>query len=369
MFTLRPTTLQEAVAFADIIAKSDLVPEGYKGKPANCIIAVQMGAEIGLPPMQAIQGIAVINGRPSVWGDALRALILSAPDLDDVIETDDGAAATCVIKRKGRSPVTATFSIKDAEAAGLAGKAGPWKNYPKRMRQHRAFAFAARDSYADRLKGLQVAEEQLDVDAERTTVSISEPRRVGELAAPAIDVKAEPQPAAATTNSTPATRSGAPDPAPSPAPPASKPPVTAAAAPPKASQPTAAAAPASPAAPATGSSTTAANAADQTERRCKIVDTKYIPATTKTPEFYEITTSRGVFLTQDEQLHKSASSCMGTDHEFAIAWRPAKRQNGDVIKRLLDLTIDDDPADPTGLGAPVGDGTDAELAKGDLFQS
>src|ERR1700675_2806847 len=64
-----PVNLTEAVALAKLIASSELAPKDYKGKPGNCLIAMQLGAELGVAPMQAIQNIAVINGRPSVWGD------------------------------------------------------------------------------------------------------------------------------------------------------------------------------------------------------------------------------------------------------------------------------------------------------------
>ena len=44
----------------------------------------------------------------------------------------------------------------------VAGKQGPWTQYPKRMRQMRARAFALRDVFADILKGMPIAEELQD---------------------------------------------------------------------------------------------------------------------------------------------------------------------------------------------------------------
>jgi len=160
---LRPKSLTEAMELAKLLANSDMVPKDYKGKPGNVLAAVQMGAELGLAPMQSLQNIAVINGRPSVWGDALLGLCQAQPDFEDIQETDDGETATCMVKRRGRAPVTRTFSMADAKQAGLLGKQGPWSNYPKRMRQMRARGFALRDAYADALKGLNSAEEQADI--------------------------------------------------------------------------------------------------------------------------------------------------------------------------------------------------------------
>ena len=66
-FSLLPSSLGEAREMAEMIARSDFAPKDYKGKPENVIIAVQMGADLGLKPMQALQNIAVINGRPPNW--------------------------------------------------------------------------------------------------------------------------------------------------------------------------------------------------------------------------------------------------------------------------------------------------------------
>jgi hypothetical protein len=150
---------------AEMIARSDFAPKDYKGKPENVIIAVQMGADLGLKPMQALQNIAVINGRPSIYGDAALALVM--PVLERFKEycegEGDSLVAVCIAKRKGWPDETIrTFSVKDAKAAGLWTKQGPWSTYPKRMMQFRARGFALRDVAADLLLGLVLAEEAED---------------------------------------------------------------------------------------------------------------------------------------------------------------------------------------------------------------
>lgn len=162
-FDLSPQTFEQALTFADYMAGSDMVPKDYKDKPGNCLIAMQWGIEIGLKPMQALQNIAVINGRPSLWGDAVIALARNSPVCEYIVEDDDGKTATCRVKRRGESEQIRTFSTEDAKTAGLLGKAGPWTQYPKRMRQMRARAFAIRDVFPDVLKGMAVAEEMMDV--------------------------------------------------------------------------------------------------------------------------------------------------------------------------------------------------------------
>lgn len=167
-FDLSPQSFEQALTFSQYLADSDLVPKDFKGKAGNCLIAVQWGAELGLKPMQAMQNLAIINGRPSLWGDAVLALVRASSLCEYVMETDDGSTATCRVKRRGDpAEQIRTFSMEDAKAAGLAGKQGPWSQYPKRMRQMRARAFALRDVFPDVLRGLPVAEELMDTPPEK----------------------------------------------------------------------------------------------------------------------------------------------------------------------------------------------------------
>ena len=166
-FDLSPQTFDQALTFSQYLADSDMVPKDYKGKPGNCLIAMQWGAEVGLKPLQALQNLAVINGRPALWGDSVIAIVRASPLCEYVIETDDGHTATCKVKRRGEPEQVRTFSVDDARSAGLAGKQGPWTQFPKRMRQMRARAFALRDVFPDVLKGLPVAEEVMDTPSER----------------------------------------------------------------------------------------------------------------------------------------------------------------------------------------------------------
>lgn len=162
-FDLSPQNFDQALAFANYLAESDMVPKDFRGKPGNCLIAMQWGNELGMKAIQAIQNIAVINGRPAIWGDAVIALVRSSPLCEYVNEEDDGNTATCKVKRRGEPEQYRTFSTEDARAAGLAGKQGPWSQYPKRMRQMRARAFALRDVFPDVLRGMPVAEEVMDI--------------------------------------------------------------------------------------------------------------------------------------------------------------------------------------------------------------
>lgn len=177
-FGLVPRDMSEAMHLAEVLASSDLVPRDYQRKPGNILVAMQWGAEVGLKPLQALQNIAVINGRPALWGDAVVALVRGSGLLEYMQETAEGDTAVCVIKRKGQPEEVRTFSAADAKAAGLSGKSGPWTQYPARMRQMRARAFALRDAFADVLKGLPVAEEVQDIPTDEPRPA---PRHLGDV--------------------------------------------------------------------------------------------------------------------------------------------------------------------------------------------
>jgi hypothetical protein len=206
-FSLTPQSLNEALQFADMLSKSNMVPKDYQGNPANCIIAMQWGMEIGLQPLQAMQNIAVINGRPAIWGDAMLAIVRGSGLLERITEDPTDAGCTCIVKRKGEPEVTRTFTLEDAKRAGLAGKQGPWQQHPKRMMQMRARAFALRDVFPDVLRGVHIAEIAQDEPAERdmgaaedVTPQKAVPKSRAEKARAALaDKRADQQPIPAVT--------------------------------------------------------------------------------------------------------------------------------------------------------------------------
>ena len=185
-------TFDDAFRFSKMVAASEFAPKDFRGKPESCLLAIQHGAEIGLSPMQSLQSIAVINGRPAVWGDAALAVVSASTVCEFVTEAVEGdgetMVATCIAKRRGYpAPTAVRFSVADAKKAGLWGKSGPWTQYPKRMLQLRARGFALRDAFPDVLKGLVTAEEAQDyasmapAEPAPQTVKVQQLRPSGEL--------------------------------------------------------------------------------------------------------------------------------------------------------------------------------------------
>ena len=178
--------LETAIECCKIISRASFCPKDFRGKPEEVLCAIQYGTEIGLSPMQAIQSIAVINGKPSIYGDGLIGLCLSFSECEYINEQFDERTmmAICKVKRKGKPEVISNFSKRDAEEARLWGKPGPWTQYSRRMLRMRARGFALRDAFADRLKGIITAEEARDYP-----VNEKKPNNVVSPIKPVIELK------------------------------------------------------------------------------------------------------------------------------------------------------------------------------------
>lgn len=175
---LIPSDYSTAIQLADVMFKSGTMPSSIKNKEA-VFVAMQMGAGLGLTPMQAVQSIAVINGKPALYGDAMLAIVKASGLLEYIKEEVTGEGekmvAKCIVKRKGEpEPVVREWSAAEAKAAGKWGGSGVWSQYPKRMLQMRPRSFALRDTFPDLLLGLTHTVEELK-DGDMIDVTPSDP--------------------------------------------------------------------------------------------------------------------------------------------------------------------------------------------------
>lgn len=192
--SLTLNTLPQLREFCQVLAKTSMVPKAYIDRPDDILVAMLHGQEVGLPHLQALQSIAVVNGIPSIYGDAALAMVRASgklEDFDEYIEVDGvrqegpfpilkfaeegkDIVAFCRSKRVGmsRERVT-TYSVDDAQRAKLWLKKGnngfetPWCTVPQRMLMWRARGWNLRDNFGDVLKGLAIYEEAMDIDVSR----------------------------------------------------------------------------------------------------------------------------------------------------------------------------------------------------------
>lgn len=187
-----PQSFEDVWRIANLVIASGVAPRSLDTQE-KVAIAVMYGLELGMTPMSAMQRIAVIGNRPTLWGDGALALVRASGQMIGMKEWLEGEGdrriAVCRVHRKGDTePVERDFGVWHAKQAGLWNKAGPWKDYPERMLQMRARAFALRDTFPDVLGGLYIAEE---LGGEETTRKAApEPTRAPEP--PAVEHKPAP---------------------------------------------------------------------------------------------------------------------------------------------------------------------------------
>ena len=178
-----PSTMEELKYMAGLIIKAGFAPDSYGGDDKKIAIGIMKGVEVGLAPLMALANIAIINGRPCIWGDGAVALVQSKnviekfdvveigkfpTDSDEVEKFPDAYGFEAAIWRRGQtSPYVGKFTVGDAKRAKLwlNPKRPPWMMYPKRMLRIRAATFALRDGFADCLAGLGIREEIEDTPA------------------------------------------------------------------------------------------------------------------------------------------------------------------------------------------------------------
>lgn len=147
---------------AQTLVKSGFLPPAVN-TPEKALAIMQKGKELGIPPMEAISSINVIQGKPSVSPQLMLALARRTKELLDLkMETNDkGAVVT--ITRKGQSPYTTSFGVKEATDLGLMGKDN-YKKQPAVMFQWRALAQNLRVTFPDAIGGLYLVEEMTGGD-------------------------------------------------------------------------------------------------------------------------------------------------------------------------------------------------------------
>jgi hypothetical protein len=170
------TNFNDVLQFCTWISQSDIVPQAYKGKPADIFVAMSYGKEIGLPFMTSVQKIAIIGGRPALPSDIKLAMVRARGLLEEFEETgideiEQTGKSKCMMKRKGsKNPMTHTFSVDLAKQAGLWERRGynnrptPWVSYKWRMLQLKPRDMVLRDLFGDVFFGMPSVEEAQEIE-------------------------------------------------------------------------------------------------------------------------------------------------------------------------------------------------------------
>lgn len=192
---LIPQSPEEYARMGELLILGGCVPSSYESRSSDpdikwketraaLIIGLMKAVEIGVPPITGLNGIMIVNNRPSVWGDLAISLIQQSGALEkmevrkfgpepapglDLSQWDSGFGYRVAMWRVGQEmPYIGEFTVGDARRAQLwqSHKKKPWINYPMDMLFNRARAKASRMGFADALHGMSIIEEARDVAPE-----------------------------------------------------------------------------------------------------------------------------------------------------------------------------------------------------------
>ena len=185
-----PQSIDDIWRVARMAYVGGMAPESLtKGKDPDeatsaCAIAIMAGAELGLTPLMALRSYAVVNGRPSLWGDGIKAVVRQSGRCEYIRAGGDLTKGWCEAKRSDTGEVMRReFTWEQAKKAGLSGKTGPWQQHPDMMMERRATARCLNDLFADVLGGIVTADEAQDSDP-----IVNEPRVVSPPSPPSVPV-------------------------------------------------------------------------------------------------------------------------------------------------------------------------------------
>ena len=171
----------DIIAQADVLgptalvaAASSLAPDALRGKPHDALIVLMAGRELGLAPMQRMRMLGVIKGKVTLAADATVALVRRSGEcLQWRLVESTATRATYTTQRKGDTePTTLTWTIEQAQRAGLTGGQG-WRSYPEAMLRARCAAALARIVYPDLVAGIY--------DPDELSTPLEQPKPVVQL--------------------------------------------------------------------------------------------------------------------------------------------------------------------------------------------
>ena len=146
--------LPDRLAYAEALSKADLLPKQFAGKPADVLLAMEWGAALGMTPMQAINSIHVINGKPGLSANALAALVRRQGHRMRVVGDEKEATASIWRRDDPEFEYRATWTLDMAKKAGLITGKDNWTKYPGAMLKARAQTAVVRDACPELIIGL-----------------------------------------------------------------------------------------------------------------------------------------------------------------------------------------------------------------------
>jgi hypothetical protein len=188
-------SLSEQVSLAKALAPSDIIPQAYRGKPANIVVAIEFGQSMGLSPAESLYRINVIQGKPTASAELIAAQVRKAGHKLRVEKDEANTSVTCTIVRSDdpKYPFRVTRDRAWAEKMGLSGKDN-YRKQPLTMLTWRAITACAREACPEALFGVAYTPDEMhDFDSVSEPVSVDGSATVSDVSHPQQEDEQKPQ--------------------------------------------------------------------------------------------------------------------------------------------------------------------------------
>ena len=178
--------LHAQMDYARAVAVSNLLPQDYRNKPENVLIAMGLGQSMGLSPAESLYRISVIQGKPTASAELIAASVRKAGHILRVVGDDTTCTATIIRKDDPTFEHSVTRDVDWAQRMGLASK----DNYKKQrgtMLQWRAITAVARLACPEALYGVAYTPDEMFDMAPEPKASSGHERLSAALAQPPAD--------------------------------------------------------------------------------------------------------------------------------------------------------------------------------------
>lgn len=172
--TLEPQSLAEAEQFARRLSESSLMPQSLRGKPADVLVVMLTGRELGVSPLTALRSIHVVQGRPVLDAALIVAMVKRSPAClyFQLVESNDQRATYETQRRGDPKPTSMTYTYEQAQRAGLTSKDN-WKHHTAAMLRARASSALARAVYPDLVLNVLTEDEAEEIQAREPRGSVT----------------------------------------------------------------------------------------------------------------------------------------------------------------------------------------------------
>lgn len=133
--------LAETMQLGEVLARSGFFKDGRDASQA--VVKVLAGRELGIGPVASMTGIYIVEGKVSIGANLMAAAVKRSGKYNYRVTQMDATGCSIDFYEKGEKIGVSTFTMQDAQAAGVAGKQ-VWKAYPRNMLFSRALSNGVR---------------------------------------------------------------------------------------------------------------------------------------------------------------------------------------------------------------------------------